>query len=147
MGRMSCDTGEDVGEPGLRIDAIHLRRDNKTVHGRGALPAAIGCAAGKDRTGVTIALLLSAIGVPSDIIVADYVLTGRAFSEPDPHDPHFVDWRASPVLLECPPDYMEAMLAHLANRHAGAGALLRRNGLSTTDLDRLIDLLTEPAPD
>ena len=112
-----------------------------------ALPAAIGCAAGKDRTGVTIALLLSAIGVPSDIIVADYVLTGRAFSEPDPDDPHFVDWRASPVILECPPDYMEAMLAHLANRHAGAGALLRRNGLSTTDLDRLIDLLTEPAAD
>jgi len=25
-GGMSCDTGEDIGEPGLRIDAIHLRR-------------------------------------------------------------------------------------------------------------------------
>ena len=42
--RMSGDAREDVGEPGLRIDAIHLRRDNETVHGRGALPAAIGSA-------------------------------------------------------------------------------------------------------
>jgi protein-tyrosine phosphatase len=112
----------------------------------GGLPAVIGCAAGKDRTGVTIALLLSAVGVPADVIVADYVLTGAAFAEPDPDDPHFVDWRATPVELECPPEYMEAMLEHLAVRHGGAGALLRRNGLAPADLDLLVDRLTEPAP-
>lgn len=110
------------------------------------LPAVIGCAAGKDRTGVTIALLLSAVGVAPDVIVADYVLTGPAFSEPDPQDRHFVDWRAGPVDLECPPDYMEAMLAHLAVRHGGAGKLLRRNGLAPADLDRLVEILTEPDP-
>ena len=42
MRRMSGDTGEDVGEPGLRIDAIHFGRDDETVHGCGALSAAIG---------------------------------------------------------------------------------------------------------
>jgi protein-tyrosine phosphatase len=113
----------------------------------GGLPAVIGCAAGKDRTGVTIALLLSAVGVPTDVIVADYVLTGLAFAEPDPDDPHFVDWRASPVALECPPAYMEAMLAHLAARHGGAGDLLRQNGLEPADLEVLVERLTEPATD
>lgn len=39
---MGGDAREDVGEPGLRIDAIHLRCDDETVHGRGSLPAAIG---------------------------------------------------------------------------------------------------------
>lgn len=112
-----------------------------------ALPAVIGCAAGKDRTGVTIALLLAAVGVPADVIVADYVLTGPAFSERDPADPHLVDWRAGPVELECPPAYMEAMLAHLATRHGGAGDLLHRNGLAPADLDLLVECLTEPAPD
>ncbi len=113
----------------------------------GGLPAVIGCTAGKDRTGVTIALLLSAVGVPADVVVADYVLTGLAFSEPDPDDPHLVDWRASPIELECPPAYMEAMLQHLGTRHGGAGELLRRNGFAPADLDLLVDRLTEPAPD
>ena len=112
-----------------------------------ALPAVIGCAAGKDRTGVTIALLLSVVGVAPDVIVADYVLTSRAFSEPDPRDLHFVDWRAGPVDLECPPEHMEAMLLHLAARHGGAGTLLRRNGLSRPDLDLLVERLTQPTSD
>ena len=35
------------------------------------------CTLGKDRTGVIVALLLSAVGVPDEIIVADYALTGE----------------------------------------------------------------------
>ena len=108
------------------------------------LPAVIGCAAGKDRTGVTIALLLSAVGVPTDVIVADYVLTGLAFSEDGPDDPNLVGWRASSIELTCPPEYMEATLSHLADRHGGAGELFRRNGLAAADLDRLVERLTEP---
>jgi protein-tyrosine phosphatase len=107
------------------------------------LPAVIGCAAGKDRTGVTIALLLSAIGVPADVVIADYILTGPAFATAEP-DPHLNDWRAEPHELECPPEHMQAMLEHLERRHGGAAALLRRNGLGQADLDRLADLLTEP---
>ena len=41
MRGMGGDAREDVGEPSLQIDAIHFRRDNETVHGRSALPAAI----------------------------------------------------------------------------------------------------------
>ncbi len=111
------------------------------------LPAVIGCAAGKDRTGVTIALLLSAVGVPTDVIVADYTMTGTAFARPNGHDPHLVDWRAGPLDLDCPPAYMEAMLEHLAVRHGGAGRLLIRNGLSPADVSLLAERLTEPATD
>lgn len=111
----------------------------------GGLPAVIGCAAGKDRTGVAVALLLAAVGVPADVIVADYVLTGPAFSDPDIFDPHLLDWRAEPVMLECPPAHMETMLQHLAAQHGGARALLRRHGLTRADLDLLVERLTEPA--
>ena len=41
------------------------------------LPLLIHCTAGKDRTGVTTALLLSILGVDRKIIEADYVLTNR----------------------------------------------------------------------
>jgi protein-tyrosine phosphatase len=36
------------------------------------------CTAGKDRTGVAIALVLAELGVPRDAIIADYVLTNDA---------------------------------------------------------------------
>jgi len=42
MRGMGGDAREDVGEPGLRIDAIHFCRDNETVRGRSALSAAVG---------------------------------------------------------------------------------------------------------
>lgn len=38
-------------------------------------PAVFHCTAGKDRTGILAALVLSLLGVPDDTIVADYVLT------------------------------------------------------------------------
>lgn len=43
-------------------------------------PTLIHCAAGKDRTGVLIAILLRAAGVTEDAIVADYVQTAGAMT-------------------------------------------------------------------
>lgn len=43
----------------------------------GEVPLAFNCTAGKDRAGVAAALLLSALGVPRDIIIEDYALSER----------------------------------------------------------------------
>lgn len=40
------------------------------------LPAVFHCSGGRDRTGVTAALLLSAVGVADELIARDYALTG-----------------------------------------------------------------------
>ena len=40
-------------------------------------PALFHCAAGKDRTGVLAALVLDAVGVERDAIVADFALTNE----------------------------------------------------------------------
>ncbi|MCC7207851.1 MAG: tyrosine-protein phosphatase [Anaerolineae bacterium] len=47
----------------------------------GALPVVVHCSAGKDRTGVAIALVLALLGVDEDTIIADYSLS-NAFFEP-----------------------------------------------------------------
>jgi protein-tyrosine phosphatase len=47
----------------------------RTLSGPEHLPAAFHCAAGKDRTGVLAALLLSLLGVDDDTIAADYGLS------------------------------------------------------------------------
>lgn len=103
---------------------------------------AIGCAAGKDRTGVAIAIILSAVGVPRDLVVEDYAMSAGFFARPVA-DPHLVDWRGAPVETESPPEYMEDVLRHLDERHGGAIALLQRGGMSDVEIDRLVDVLTE----
>jgi len=44
------------------------------------LPLMIHCTAGKDRTGVAIALLLTALGVPRELIYQDYLLSGECYT-------------------------------------------------------------------
>jgi hypothetical protein len=46
--------------------------------GGAAGPTLIHCAAGKDRTGVSIALLLRLVGVPREAVVEDYLATAAA---------------------------------------------------------------------
>lgn len=48
----------------------------------GALPALVHCAAGQDRTGVVIALVLAVLGVPDELIGADYSLSS-VYLDPD----------------------------------------------------------------
>ena len=107
------------------------------------LPAVIGCAGGVDRTGVTVALLLAAVGVPADVIAGDYALSVESFAG-DGAASGLADWRSGPVELDCRPEYMLDALVHLDRRHGGARTLLRREGLGDDELDRLTDLLTEP---
>lgn len=44
----------------------------------GKLPMVVHCAAGKDRTGLAIALLLTVLGVPRERVFEDYLLTNHA---------------------------------------------------------------------
>jgi len=110
----------------------------------GGAPAVIGCAAGKDRTGVAIALILAICGVPRDVIVADYALSAPLFARPM-DDPHIVDWRAGSIEVDSPPEFMESSLAHLDEQHGGPAALLRAHGMTDDELAALVELITEPA--
>lgn len=91
-----------VGE-GFRAILAHLADD--------AFPVVINCFAGKDRTGLTCALILGALGVPHEVIVADYALSERhmarhldlhrASAEVPPHTGLLPDWMlASPATME-----------------------------------------------
>ena len=110
----------------------------------GGLPAVIGCAAGVDRTGVTVALLLAAVGVPADVVAADYALSVESFAT-DGAESGLADWRGGAVTLDCQPEYMLEALDHLERVHGGAPALLARHGLGDADLECLRELLTEPS--
>jgi protein-tyrosine phosphatase len=49
----------------------------------GDLPAVEHCTSGKDRTGVFSAILLTALGVPREVVIQDYLLTDHYLLAPD----------------------------------------------------------------
>jgi protein-tyrosine phosphatase len=112
----------------------------------GGLPAVVGCAAGIDRTGLTIAIVLLAVGVSPDVVAADYGLSATTFAG-DGRGSGLSDWRNGTVRIDCRPEYMLTALDHLATRHGGAAAFLARHGLPATDIAGLRELLTEPTDD
>ncbi len=107
----------EEGVEGLR-DALLLVADS------GAAPLAVHCFAGKDRTGTLVALTLALLGVPDDVVAADYARTAETMplleawvrrrypkAKPIPHP-----WDASP------PEAMTLFLADLRERHGSVTA-------------------------
>jgi protein-tyrosine phosphatase len=115
----------------------------------GALPALVHCAAGKDRTGIVIGLVLAVLGVPDEIIAADYALSSgylgaqAAAIVGDVQDRAGLDRQATADLLASPPGLI---LDVLARARAAAGTVdgyLLAHGVSGADLDTLRASLTD----
>ncbi|AIG78856.1 Tyrosine-protein phosphatase [Amycolatopsis japonica] len=81
-------------------------------------PLAVHCSAGRDRTGVLVALALSVAGVPASAIAEDYARTEG-----------------------CSGDTILRTLAHLETRHGGAYDYLTKGGATRTQLSQVRDRL------
>jgi hypothetical protein len=110
-------------------------------------PVLVHCTAGKDRTGVLVALVLSAAGVEREAVVEDYARTGANMPgvlERIATDPAFAGGSQEirrladerPQLLAAPPHAIESALDVLEGA-GGAAAWLLDHGLADVDLARL----------
>ena len=118
----------------------------------GHAPLAFNCAAGKDRTGVAAALLLTALNVPRETVIEDYLLTNRYF---DPGKVMRSDNQASAQWRSLPPAVLRAYMSadrsyieaafRIMDSHVGgvSGYLHDQLGLSDADLARLRHLYTD----
>jgi hypothetical protein len=113
--------------------------------GPDGLSAIVTCAAGVDRTGLAIAIVLTAVGVPADAVAADYAMSATSFAG-DGRVAGLEDWRSGPIAIDCAPEYMLGALDHIRHRHGGAAAFLAAHGLTEVGIGRLRELLTEPIP-
>lgn len=115
----------------------------------GALPALVHCSAGKDRTGVMIALLLGVARVPTATIVEDYALSARYLNETflaearQRVETSGGDWSAYAPLLDSPAAVMREMLTYLDERYGGIAAFLSAIGVSDDELEAVRAALTE----
>jgi protein-tyrosine phosphatase len=106
------------------------------------------CAAGKDRTGMAAALILSALGVPREVVVEDYLLTQEYFDtgslletvEQHLRNAKVERWERSWLLPYCGVhrDNIEAFFEGVeAGYGSVAGYMQRALGLSGKDLAEL----------
>jgi protein-tyrosine phosphatase len=72
----------------------------------GKLPLAFNCTAGKDRTGLGAALILTALGVPYEVVKTDYLLSNRYLSA----DAIKADKGLSMIAKMLPPDVAAPLL-------------------------------------
>jgi protein-tyrosine phosphatase len=114
-----------------------------------ALPGLVHCTAGKDRTGVIVALVLGAVGVPRETIVADYAISAEhlrgEFTEETRRrvTAAGLDWERYQRLLISPAEFMHDLLAYLDERYGGLQPYLRTIGIDGEQLAILRDNLTE----
>jgi protein tyrosine/serine phosphatase len=111
--------------------------------------ALVHCAAGKDRTGVVVALALTAVGVRADAVIADYAATAErtdAILERLRRSPRYaVDVVRKPADSHRPrPETMTAFLEQMDARYGGVVPWLGEHGFSAGDLDLLHARLRQP---
>jgi protein-tyrosine phosphatase len=117
----------------------------------GALPAVFHCAAGKDRTGIVAALLLSALGVPRPVVVHDYALTSEGMERmvrwAEAEDPSMVARLADApkAFTSAAPEAMQRVLDAIDAEHGSIREFLALNGMKDTTLAAIAAEFLEPA--
>ena len=113
-----------------------------TVLARTSDPAVFHCAAGKDRTGVVSALLLSLLGVREEIIVVDYAATRDALDAiverlmaSEGYQGMFEE--LPPDTLHADPETMEGLLERMRQRFGGMSSYAHEIGITDADVARL----------
>ncbi|GAA2139339.1 tyrosine-protein phosphatase [Kitasatospora kazusensis] len=102
-----------------------------------ALPALIHCAVGKDRTGLTIAVIQSLAGAPDADITADFLRSNPGLgldAGPVPYiDEHGEEHLSHPVKAA----HLHAALTHIRTSHGSVPGYLRAHGVTDAELAAL----------
>lgn len=105
------------------------------------------CAAGKDRTGMIAALVLSVAGVPAEVIAEDYAYTDECLREQYEVELAEITDRSARLALRdrqsCRPQTILAMLEHVEDRYSKVATYLLTHGLTPPQLTRLRDRLRD----
>lgn len=113
-------------------------------------PTLVHCTVGKDRTGVTVALALAAVGADREAIIEDYALTE---SQLPPERSRLIAQylrsrhpeavNAVALATQSPAPVMRKLLEGVDERWGSAAGYLRANGMTDAELDALREVLVE----
>jgi len=147
LGNNSSELGTVADSYIWMLDAMRARV-GVVLHAIAAAPpdgVVVHCFAGKDRTGVVSALLLSVAGVQRDAIAEDYALSRQGLR---PLLDEWVSEESDPEVqdqmrrrFQCDPQTMTAVLERLDRDYGGVGGYLAAIGVHASTQQRLRERL------
>jgi protein-tyrosine phosphatase len=118
---------------------------------KGTHPALVHCTTGKDRTGWAVAVLLLCLGVPEDLVMADYLRSDTEIREAfgsivDDFVASGGDRHVIEPIVSARAAYLQAALDEVREAYGSLAAYLADGlGLTDDDLERLRTVFLEPA--
>ena len=118
----------------------------------GGLPALIHCTYGRDRTGVSVAIVLRSLGVPQETVLEDYLLSNKFWESEASRLSCFASCASffqTPrsevrALMEVRPEYLEAAFAAIDEKYGSFEGYLQEGlGIDEATLERLRSTLLE----
>jgi protein-tyrosine phosphatase len=153
--------GEDLTEMPADLTAIYdyvidlrgpaIAAAVKSLTRPGGLPGLVHCTAGKDRTGIVVAMVLAAVGVPDPYIAADYALSSL-YLDPQ-HTPTIgrvqestgLGDRLTAALLASPPELILHVLGRVRRQAGSIPGYLAGHGVTCAELNVLRSALVTDA--
>ncbi|MDH6130459.1 tyrosine-protein phosphatase [Kitasatospora sp. GP82] len=105
--------------------------------GSGALPVLLHCAVGKDRTGLTIAVLQHLLGAAEADITADFVRSNAGLGLLDGPTPYLDETGAERLSRPVAAAHLTDALRWIRTRHGGIESYLGAHGITSADLATL----------
>jgi protein-tyrosine phosphatase len=133
----------------LEVGAAEFITALEHLTGPEALPALVHCTAGKDRTGLLIALVLCLLGVDEETVAADYALTEAAYSA-ERRAEMFARAEAVGVaaqrvalMIGSPPETLASVLTRMRAKYGSIEAYLLAHGARPETLAALRERLIQ----
>lgn len=157
LGSTASFFSEDLTLPAMYGALLDTAPDRIVAVVRAVLaggPALVHCTVGKDRTGVTVALMLAAVGVERDAVVADYARTEALL--PPARNARVISMlrtlhpearNLEDLATRSPAPVMRALLDDVETRFGSAAGYLQTHGVAGDELAGLRRILVDgPAP-
>ncbi len=155
--RTAAETREGMrrnyGHIAFRPELVAMIRSQLAVLAEARGPSLVNCMAGKDRTGIAVAMIQFAAGVHRDDIIADYVLTNtagdveariKAGSETIRALSRGLGEDVVRVVMGVEPEYLESAFVTIAEKHGSLDGYLREVlGVDDALRGRLAEVLVE----